>query len=112
MDATIKYLCLSNNVALVTASRYVFGAAFSLIPWIHAGRPAITREIFVAHLPRGVIGCISGVGFFWGLTVLPLAEAVTISFVYPLLVPFVAKAILGEHVRPTSIIAAVLGFAG
>jgi S-adenosylmethionine uptake transporter len=112
MDATIKYLCQSNNVALVTTGRYFFGAAFSLIPWMHAGRPAITREIFVAHLPRGFVVSMSGVAFFWGLTVLPLAEAVTISFIYPLMVPFVAKAMIGEHVQPSSMIAALIGFAG
>ncbi|MFT3728396.1 MAG: DMT family transporter [Terricaulis sp.] len=112
MDATIKYLCHTNNVALVTTGRYFFGAAFSLIPWLHAGRPPITREIFLAHLPRGLVVSMSGVAFFWGLTVLPLAEAVTISFIYPLLVPFIAAAMIGEHVRPTGIIAALIGFAG
>lgn len=112
MDATIKYLCQTNNVALVTTGRYFFGAFFSLIPWLHAGRPRITREIFMAHVPRGVVVSMSSVTFFWGLTVLPLAEAVTVSFIYPLIVPFVAKAMIGEHVRATSIIAALIGFAG
>lgn len=112
MDATIKYLCQTNNVALVTTGRYFFGALFSLIPWFHAGRPPITREIFIAHLPRGLVVSISGVAFFWGLTVLPLAEAVTVSFIYPLLVPFVAHAMIGEHVRASSIIAALIGFVG
>lgn len=112
MDATIKYLCQTNNVALVTTGRYLFGALFSLIPWLHAGRPKITREVFMAHVPRGMVVPLSGVAFFWALTVLPLAEAVTISFIYPLLVPFVAKVMIGEHVRVTSIIAALIGFAG
>lgn len=112
MDATIKYLCQSNNVALVTTGRYFFGAAFSLIPWLNAGRPHISREIFMAHVPRGVVASMSGVTFFWGITQLPLAEAVTMSFIYPLLVPFIAKAMIGEHVRPASIIAALIGFAG
>jgi S-adenosylmethionine uptake transporter len=112
MDATIKYLCQSNNVALVTTARYLFGAAFSLIPWLHAGRPTITREIFLAHVPRGLVVAACGVTFFWGLTVLPLAEAVTITFIYPLLAPFIAKLMIGEHVRPASVIAALIGFAG
>lgn len=112
MDATIKYLCHSNNVALVTTGRYLFGAAFSLIPWLHAGRPKITREIFLAHVPRGFMVSLCGVTFFWGLSVLPLAEAVTISFIYPLLAPFIAKAMLGEHVRGSSFVAAIIGFAG
>jgi len=112
MDATIKYLGQSNNIALVTTGRYLFGALFSLIPWLHAGRPPITRAVFVAHMPRGIMVSLCGVAFFWGLTVLPLAEAVTVSFIYPLIVPFVAKAMIGEHVRIASVIAAVIGFLG
>src|SRR5215475_2713436 len=112
MDATIKYLCHTNNVALVTTGRYLFGALFSVIPWLHAGRPKITRDIVLAHIPRALMVSLCGVTFFWGLTVLPLAEAVTISFIYPLLAPFIAKAMLGEHVRASSFIAALIGFAG
>jgi S-adenosylmethionine uptake transporter len=112
MDAAIKYLCQTNNVALVTTGRYLFGALFSLIPWLHAGRPPIGRDVLLAHVPRGVMVALCGVTFFWGLTVLPLAEAVTISFIYPLMAPFIAKAMLGEHVRVSSIVAASIGFAG
>lgn len=112
MDGTIKFLAQTNNVLLVTFSRYVFGGLFSLIPWIHAGRPAISWTMARAHLMRGAVVASCSVGFFWGLTVLPLAEAVTLSFIYPLIVPFIAKVMLGEHVRPTSIVAAMIGFVG
>jgi S-adenosylmethionine uptake transporter len=46
------------------------------------------------------------------LSVLPLAEAVTLSFIYPLLAPFVARLVLKERVRPSSVICALVGFAG
>ncbi|WP_395646518.1 DMT family transporter [Terricaulis sp.] len=112
MDGTIKFLALSNSVLLVTLGRYLFGGVFSLIPWLHAGRPAITRDMLKAHFWRGVVVASCSVGFFWGLTVLPLAEAVTLSFIYPLIVPFIAKVMIGESIRPTSIVAALIGFAG
>jgi drug/metabolite transporter (DMT)-like permease len=44
--------------------------------------------------------------------VLPLAEAVTLSFIYPLLAPFVAAVLLKERIRPASVICAAFGFAG
>lgn len=112
MDGTIKHLALTNSVLVVTLGRYLFGGAFSLIPWFHAGRPAITREMLKAHFWRGVVVASCSVGFFWGLTVLPLAEAVTLSFIYPLIVPFIARVMIGENIRPTSIFAALIGFAG
>lgn len=112
MDGTIKHLAQTNSVLLVTLGRYLFGGLFSLIPWVHAGRPAITRDMLKAHFWRGVVVASCSVGFFWGLTVLPLAEAVTLSFIYPLIVPFIARVMIGETIRASSIGAALIGFAG
>lgn len=112
MDATIKFLTHTNHVLIVTLGRYVFGAMFSLAIWRQAGKPPITREMWRAHALRGFVIAGTATSFFWALTVLPLAEAVTLSFIYPLLVPFVAWIGLGERVRAQSMIAAVVGFAG
>lgn len=112
MDATIKFLTQTNHVLIVTLGRYVFGAMFSLVIWRQAGKPVVTREMWRAHALRGFVIAGTATSFFWALTVLPLAEAVTLSFIYPLLVPFVAWIGLGERVRPQSVIAAVVGFVG
>lgn len=112
MDATIKHLSLTNPVVLVAFGRYLFGSLFSLGIWNHAGRPRISGEMWRAHSLRGVVIAACATTFFWALTVLPLAEAVTLSFIYPLLAPFVSRLILGERVRPASVAAAAIGFAG
>lgn len=112
MDATIKFLTQSNHVLIVTLGRYVFGTVFSLIIWTHAGRPVITAEMWRAHGLRGFVIAGTATTFFWSLTVLPLAEAVTLSFIYPLIVPFVAALMIGEKVRATSMVAAGIGFLG
>lgn len=112
MDATIKFLAETNHVLLVAFGRYLFGAIFSLAIYWRAGRPAISAEMWRAHGLRGFVIAITAVTFFWALSVLPLAEAITLSFIYPLLAPFVAALILEERLRPTSLICAVIGFAG
>lgn len=112
MDATIKFLSQTNPVLLVAFGRYLFGTLFSLVIWMRAGKPAITAEMWRAHSLRGIAIAICGVTFFWALSVLPLAEAVTLSFIYPLLAPFVASALLKERVRPQSVVCAVIGFVG
>lgn len=112
MDATIKFLAQSNHVLIVALGRYLFGTIFSFGIWRHAGSPRITPEMWRAHGLRGFVIAGTAVTFFWSLTVLPLAEAVTLSFIYPLIVPFVAWAMLGERVRPSSFACALLGFAG
>lgn len=112
MDATIKYLAQTNHVLLVAFGRYVFGSLFSLAIWVRAGRPRITLEMWRVHGLRGFVIAGCATTFFWALTVLPLAEAVTLSFIYPLIVPFMAWLMLGERVRASSVGAAAIGFLG
>ncbi|ANP46523.1 DMT family transporter [Candidatus Viadribacter manganicus] len=112
MDATIKHLLQSNHVLLVSFGRYLFGAFFSLLIWWRAGKPVITKEMWRAHGLRGFVIAICAVTFFWSLKVLPLAEAVTLSFIYPLLAPFVAFVLLKERIRVSSVICALVGFGG
>ena len=112
MDATIKWLMQSNHVLLVSFGRYLFGALFSLLIWWRAGHPVITKEMWRAHGLRGFVIAVCAVTFFWSLKILPLAEAVTLSFIYPLLAPFVAFLILKERIRASSVICALIGFAG
>lgn len=112
MDATIKFLAESNHVLLVAFGRYLFGAVFSFLIYWRAGRPAISAEMWRAHGLRGFVIATCAVTFFWALSVLPLAEAVTLSFIYPLMAPFVAALILKERIRASSVICAVIGFGG
>lgn len=112
MDAAIKAATESAHVLAVTLGRYVFGAAFALAIWNHAGRPSISAEMWRAHGVRGVVIAMSATSFFWAISVLPLAEAVTIGFVAPLLVPPVARLMIGERMRAINIVAALVGFAG
>lgn len=112
MDATIKYLAQTNPILLVALARYAFASAISFCVWVHAGKPRITPVMWRGHALRGIIIAFSAVTFFWSLTVLPLAEAVTLSFIYPLVAPFVARVMLGEQIRASAIGAAVIGFVG
>lgn len=112
MDATIKHLAQTNHILLVTLGRYAFGALFSLGLWLRAGAPRISGEMLRAHGARGAIIAASGSLFFWGLSVLPLAEVVTLSFVGALLIPFAARWMIGERLRLPNVAAALVGFAG
>jgi S-adenosylmethionine uptake transporter len=112
MDATIKHLAQNNHVLLVACGRYVFGAMFSLAPYLHAGRPPITASMWRAHGLRGLFIAAGGTCFFWAFKVLPLAETITYSFVGLLIIPFAAVILVGEKLRASSIIAGLLGFLG
>lgn len=112
MDGVIKHLVASNDSLVVTLGRYLFGALFATMIWLRSERPALTREMWKAHAARGVVIAISASLFFWCVSVIPLAELIVITFIAPLLVPFVARAVLGERLRPRSLLAGAVGFGG
>jgi S-adenosylmethionine uptake transporter len=112
MDGVIKHLVRDHDALTVTFGRYLFALVFALLVWMRAGRPALTPDMWRAHALRGAVIAVSGVTFFWSLKVLPLAEAITISFVAPLLIPFFASALLGERLRLKNLLAGGIGFLG
>ncbi|MDR7060866.1 MULTISPECIES: DMT family transporter [unclassified Sphingopyxis] len=61
------------------------------------------RSLFVA----GMALC-----FFWALARLPMAEAIALAFVAPLMALYMAAIFLGEKIGPRSIAASMLGLCG
>lgn len=112
MDAVMKKLVEGNPATMATFWRYACAILFTGLIWLQAGRPAITREMLPAHMLRGGILAVSATLFFWSLSVLPLAQAVTIAFIAPLLIPPIAAVLLKERMQPGSVIAGLAGFAG
>ena len=112
LDATVKALTLSYPVAYAVLGRYVFGTAFALAVWWWQGRPRLTRDMLPAHVLRGCLIAVTAFLFFFSLTRLGMAEAITLSFVSPLLIPPLAHLFLGEKMRGPVLVAALVGFSG
>jgi S-adenosylmethionine uptake transporter len=112
MDAVVKYLSFTYAVEYVTFLRFVAGGLLAAIVWNGQGRPPLTRDMWPAHLLRGLIVAGMALSFFWGITQMPLADAITIVFIAPLMVPFMARLLLGEALSPRAVLAGVIGFAG
>jgi S-adenosylmethionine uptake transporter len=112
MDAVLKHLSLLYPVQMVLLLRYVCALPFVGAAWLFAGRPEITREMLPFHAARAVVILMSALTFFWALTKLPLAEAIVITFIAPLMVPAFAALLLKEPIRRDAGFAGLLGFAG
>ena len=65
-----------------------------------------------AHLFKVCILMISNVTYFLGLAALPLADAVAIAFIAPILVTLMSAVILREHVGPRRWAAVMVGMIG
>ena len=112
MDVVVKHLAATVEVPVITLARYTTGTILALGVWHLQGRPRFTRDMWPLHLVRGVLIAAMAFCFYWSLTKLPLAEAITLSFIAPLLVPPLASLMLGEKMQPRFLAAGALGFVG
>lgn len=70
------------------------------------------RNAMRLHLVRGSVTAAMAFTFFWGLARTPMAEAIGISFISPLIALYLASILLGERIGRAAIIASVLGLLG
>ncbi|GMN02059.1 DMT family transporter [Erythrobacter sp. MTPC3] len=112
MDAFMKEAALITGTYTATLLRALVGAAIIAPVWLIRRRGWPSRNALKLHMERGVISASMALSFFYALTKLPLAEAIAISFVAPLLTLYLARVLLGEEIQRKAIFASVLGFAG
>ena len=112
MDAVVKHLAATVEVPVITLGRYVTGTILALAVWQIQGRQAVTRAMLPVHIARGTLIASMAFAFYWSLKTLPLAEAITLSFIAPLLMPPLAALILREKMQPRFVAAGALGFVG
>lgn len=112
MDAFMKGASLMAGAYSATLLRAVFGTALITPIWL-LGRPRWPPgPVMRLHVERGVITAFMALTFFFALTRLPLAEAIALAFIAPILALYLASILLGEQIRKQAIWAAVLGFIG
>jgi drug/metabolite transporter (DMT)-like permease len=112
MDAFMKEAALMIGAYTATVLRAFIGAALIAPVWLSRGPAMPTRAVWKLHLTRGVVSAFMALTFFYALTVLPLAEAIALSFIAPLIALYLARVLLGETISRAAIGASVLGFAG
>ncbi len=84
--------------------------AGSLYGWRKPAWPL--RSVLRLHIWRGFIVSIMAFLFFWGLKYLPVAEAIGLSFIAPLIALYLSAVILHEQINRLSIVASVIGLIG
>ena len=92
--------------------RYVFGLIPVAFFLAHSGLGALRTNRLKEHFLRACLGFGSIVFFFWGITLMPLAEAIAISFTAPLFITALSIPMLGERVGPRRWAAVIVGFIG
>ncbi len=112
MDATIKGLSARYSVVEIAFARYAFGSlAIGLLAWrLRPGWPS--RATIRVNGVRALLVVVTALSFFHGLSALPLAEALALSFLSPILIALFATLLLREPLRPPVIAALLVGLVG
>jgi S-adenosylmethionine uptake transporter len=107
MDAAVKTLAPRFDAGLLAFFRFASGSVFALLLWLWWRTPMPARAEWRWHGLRVVLLLVSLVGYFHALTLLPLAQAVAMSYLSPIVTSLLAIVVLGE--RPSRWIWLALG---
>ena len=112
MDALMKGLGLAIGAYSALFWRLVAGTAIA-VPIYLLSRPVFPGAAVVkVHLARSAVVAVMAIAFFWGITRVPLAEAIALSFIAPLIALGLAAVFLKERIGRRSVLGSLLGLAG
>ncbi len=113
LDLCAKWLLADYSLAQFVFLRSTFGfLVFILIARWYGGWTGLKTRRWRWHLLRTALASIAMFGFFYGLSKMPLVNALTLAFTAPLIVTALSVPILGEHVGWRRWVAVMFGFAG
>jgi drug/metabolite transporter (DMT)-like permease len=113
LDLCAKELLQSYSLNQFIFLRSVAGLLiFMLLARQFGGWRSLATQRWRWHLLRTALATITMFGFFYGLSRMPLVNALTLAFTAPLIVTALSVPLLGEHVGWRRWTAVVIGFAG
>lgn len=112
MNVLIRWTSGELHSFQIAFFRNLFGLVF-MLPWlIKFGWRSFKTDRIGLFIIRALLGLFSMFCYFWGITVLPLAKAVALSFTVPLFVTIGAAVFLKEDVNGRRWAAVLVGFIG
>jgi S-adenosylmethionine uptake transporter len=112
MDAVMKGLVLAIGTFATMFWRNLIGIGLSGAAYLPRRSRWPSRATLRIHVARGVLSTAMGFLFFWGIGRVPLAQAIALAFIAPLIALFLAAVMLKESVGRGTIGASLLAFAG
>ena len=113
MDGFAKYLSSDLPVLQITWARYFFTVAFTLpVMFFFFRKNLVWTDKPKLQLIRGLILLSANVCFFYSISIISLAKALTLAFIAPLIVTAFSPIFLGEKVGFRRWSAVIIGFIG
>ena len=112
MDAFMKSLTLALGVYNALLWRTGVSAVFGGVAWAAGGGGWPSRRATWLHLLRGIVAAVMALLFFWGLARVPMAQAIALAYIAPLLALLLGALVLGERVGMRVVAASIMALAG
>ena len=113
MDGFAKYLSITIPILQITWSRYIFTVAIVLPILLFFFRTNFKwTEQPKLQLIRGLLLFSANILFFYSISIISMAKALTLAFVAPLIVTVLSPVLLGEIVGIRRWMAVIVGFSG
>lgn len=112
MDAVMKALVIAIGLFAVSVWRSMLNLALTGALYLPRRLPWPSRTPLRIHIARGVVVTIMAGLFFWGIGRVPLAQAIALTFIAPLIALLLAAAFLDERIGKRSISGSLTAFAG
>ena len=112
MDAVMKALVIAIGIYAISIWRSLVNLTVSAALYFPARRQWPTRKTLRIHIWRGVVVMVMALLFFWGIGRVPLAQAIALTFIAPLIALVLAALTLHERIGSRSILGSVVAFAG
>jgi S-adenosylmethionine uptake transporter len=112
MDAAMKDLVIALGAFNAVVWRNMIGSALTGALFVGTRQSWPTSEVLRLHTWRSFVVAVMAISFFWALARLPLAEAIGLSFIAPVIALFLAAILLGEKIGREAILASIAGLGG
>jgi S-adenosylmethionine uptake transporter len=112
MDAVMKHLVLVIGIFAVSVWRSAANLLVSAALYMPTRADWPDRKIVRVHVARGVIVTVMAFLFFWGIGRVPLAQAIALTFIAPLIALLLASVFLHEQIGSRSVIGSLAAFGG
>ncbi|HEY8592363.1 MAG TPA: DMT family transporter [Sphingomicrobium sp.] len=112
MDAVMKHLVLAIGIVSVSVWRSAANLIISGSLYLPRRLPWPARKTLVIHVSRGAVSTLMAVLFFWGIGRVPLAQAIALTFIAPLIAMLLAPLFLKEKLGARSLAGALMALAG
>ncbi len=112
LDAVMKAQALAMGTYSAMFWRMAFGVLFALLLFSPRRVGPISGRVLKIHMLRAAVTTLMTYLFFFSLTRIPLAQAIGLSFIAPIITLFLAAPLLGERIQNNAKVAAGLGFLG